>query len=127
MNYMWVVVAVVLPLLAAFLVAWPFWIKRVADEMGAIVGALVVFTCVVFFVGREYGESDRAIAACLENQIRCRFSPSLFTRYAIYVGIGMTQVVVLFLVGLSVEEKLQQRDVERLHHDHEDTKSTKAR
>ena len=123
MNYMWVAVAAVLPLLAALLVAWPFWSKRAADEIGAIVGALVVFACVLLFVGREYGESDRAIAACLENQIRCRFSPSLFTRYAIYVGIGMTQVIVLFLVGLSVEEKLRQRELS----DHEGTKSTKAR
>jgi MFS superfamily sulfate permease-like transporter len=120
MDYLWVAVAAVLPLLAALVVAWPFWIKRVADEMGAIVGALVVFTCVVFFIGREYSESDRAIAACLENQIRCRFSPSLFTRYAIYVAIGMTQVIVLFLVGLSVEEKLRQMA------NHEGTKSTKA-
>jgi Na+/proline symporter len=113
MNYMWIAVAAVLPLLAALLVAWPFWIKRASDEIGAIVGALVVFACVVFFVGREYGESDRAIAACLDNQIRCRFSPSLFTRYAIYVGIGMTQVIVLFLVGLSIEERLRQRESTR--------------
>jgi hypothetical protein len=118
MNPWWVAAAAVLPLLVALLVAWPFWRKRVGDEMGTVMGAFVVFTCVILFVGREYLESEKTRVACVVREIGCRFYPKLFTRFMIYGGIGMTHVMVLFVVGLSVEERLRQRERERLQKAH---------
>ena len=60
MNLWWVAAAAVLALLVALLVAWPFWRKRVGDEMGTIIGAFVVFACVILFIGRESGPQIRA-------------------------------------------------------------------
>lgn len=112
-NVVWLVAAAVVPLLAGLLLALPFWIKRVKDEIGSVVGALVVFACVVGFIGREYVEIERVSANCVAKQIGCRFFPAHFTRYAIYGGIGMAQVFVLFIVGLSIEERLRRREVAR--------------
>jgi hypothetical protein len=112
MSLGWVAAAAVLPLLAALVVAWPFWRIRVRDEMGTILGAFVVFTCFVLFVGREYVEIDRTTAYCVERQIACRFDPKLFGRYAIYGAFAMAHVMVLFIVGLSVDEKLRKRERE---------------
>lgn len=69
MNLWWVAAAAVLPLLVALLVAWPFWRKHVGDEMGTVVGAFVVFTCVILFVGREYVEIKKIETACIEREI----------------------------------------------------------
>jgi hypothetical protein len=110
MSVGWLVVATVVPLLAGLFVAWPFWRRRVKDEMGSIAGTFVVFTCLVGFVGREYLEIEQISASCVAREIGCRFSPSLFNRYGIYSLIAMAQVFVLFVVGLNVEERLRERE-----------------
>jgi hypothetical protein len=109
MSLAWLAAAILLPLLIAFIVAWPFWVKRAGDEIGAITGALVVFSCVVLFIGREYVDYEQKRAGCAARQIACRFQPGLFPRLAIYGGIGMAQVMLLFVAGLSVEERLRRR------------------
>ena len=105
----WVAAAGVITLLVAFVVAWPFWAKRVGDEVGTSAGALIVFSFVVLFIGREYVEVEQKRVGCVNRQIACRFQPPIFTRFAIYGGIGMAQVMVLFVAGLSVEERLRRR------------------
>jgi hypothetical protein len=112
-SALWIAVAVVVPLVAGLLAAWPLWRRRVRDEMGAIVGAGVILLCVVSLVAREYGEVAAVTARCIEAEIGCRFTPKPFTRYAIYGGIGMAQVFVLFVAGLSIEERLRRRDQSR--------------
>lgn len=110
MSVGWVVAAAVLPLLVGLLVAWPFWRRRVKDEIGTVTGGFVVWACVVGFIAREYAEIERISAWCVDREIGCRFSPSLFNRYGIYSLIAMGQVFVLFVVGLRVEERLRERE-----------------
>ena len=113
MNTAWIAVAAIVPLVAGLLAAWPFWRRRVRDDMGPVVGAGVILLCVVALVAREYGEVEVVTARCIAAEIGCRFYPKPFVRYAIYGGIGMVQVFALFVVGLSIEERLRRRDHRR--------------
>lgn len=109
MNVTWVIAAAVLPTLAGLLVAAPLWRLRLSDDLGSIAGAGVVFTFVVAFIAREYGEVLAFSARCIEAGVGCRFRPEPFVRYAIFAGIGMVQVFMVFILGLFVEERLSRR------------------
>jgi len=110
MNTTWVLVALGLPIAVGLLVAWPLWTRRVGDEMGAVAGAGVILMFVVAFIAREYGEVEAVTRRCIDAQVGCHFHPQPFVRYAIYGAIGMCQVFVVFLAGLSTEEHLRKRD-----------------
>lgn len=105
MNLTWVIVASLAPVTAALAVAWPFWKRRVADEIGSIAGSAVVLCCALGFFAREFAEVMAFHNTCLAAGKACHFSPEPFTRYAIYAGIGMLQVFVVFVVGLRAQER----------------------
>ena len=110
LNISWIVVAAIVPLGVAILAARPLWLKRVSDEVGTMAGAAIVLAFSIGRIAREFGHVLTVSTACLELQVVCRFVPEPFTRYAIYAGIGMAQVFALFLIGLSVEERLRRRN-----------------
>ena len=97
------------PLILGGLAAWPFWRKRVTDDIGSIVGAGVVLTSAVGFVAREFSDVLATTAKCAAEEIPCHFQPEPFVRYAIYSGIGLLHVFVVFQVGLIVEERLRRK------------------
>ena len=107
MSPLWILIAAMVPIGVALLVAWPMWRRRVRDEGGAVAGATVVFAFSVAFIAREFGHVLNVSGECIARQVACQFEPEAFTRYAIYAAIGMLQVFVLFVVGLSVEERLR--------------------
>lgn len=110
MSLGWIACAVVLPVICGLIVAYPFWSRRVSDDMGSIAGAGVILACVVAFIAREYGEILAVTRRCIDANVGCRFHPQPFVRYGIYGLIGMCQVVVVFVVGLQTEERLRARD-----------------
>ena len=105
MSWYWIAIAVLLPLVAALGVAWPFW-GRSRDALGSGAGALLVFVLDVAFVGREYIHVQQLTAGCLAAEVRCAFHPEPFTRFCIYGFIAMAQVFVLFAVGATVEGRI---------------------
>ena len=107
LSLTWVFVAALVPITFALLLARPLWHRRVRDEGGTIAGAAVVFACSVALIGREFSHVLKVSAACVAREVACHFEPEPFTRYAIYAGIGMLQVFALFMIGLSVEERLR--------------------
>jgi hypothetical protein len=109
-NLMWVYWALWLPLVIGLLAAWPFWMKRVTDELGSIVGCGFVFIFALAFVAREYGEVEMITRKCVDAGIGCHFHPTPFIRYGAFAGIALSQVFLIFLAGLSVEERLRRRE-----------------
>jgi apolipoprotein N-acyltransferase len=113
MNLTWVAAAAVVPLITGLLVAWPFWWTRASDEMGSVAGSAVVLLFTVTFIAREFGEVLAASAHCGTAGVACHFHPDPFMRYAVYGGVGMCQVFVVFIAGLSIEERLRRRQARR--------------
>jgi len=107
MSLLWILAATLAPIGVALLVAWPMWRRRVTDEGGAVAGAAIVFAFSVAFIAREFGHVLNVSGECQARQVACPFQPEAFTRYALYAGIGMLQVFAVFIVGLSVEERLR--------------------
>ena len=105
LSFAMVASAAAIPLTLAVLAAWPLWKRHVRDEMGSILGAFIAFACAIGFIAREFGQVLRTSKRCVELGVICRFEPSDFTRYAIFAGIAMAQVFVLFLVGASIEAR----------------------
>ena len=100
-----VIVAVGAATLLGFLVAWPLW-RMGHGTFGSTVGASVIFICGAIFIGLEYTELERMSAACLEETgYDCVFSPSAFTRFAVYAGIALIEVFVLFDRGISADRR----------------------
>jgi len=108
LNWTWIGLAMTLPTLVGGLVAYPLW-QRGESIFGNIAGAAVVFAAALGLILREHVEIDHATAACLAQGFTCWPDPSAFARYAIYAGIGMLEVIVLFSVSLSVETRLRRR------------------
>ena len=94
----------VLPLLFALPAGYAIW-KRGDYALGNIAGMAVIFVIALWMIILEYGDVGRWTQACLDQGHVCQPSPSAFVRYAIYAGIGLIQVGVLFGVSLKVEER----------------------
>ena len=97
------------PGLVGLLVASPLWRLR-QTILGNIFGTIVIFGTAVALIMREHVVLDRATQACLDAGYTCWADPSAFTRYAIYAFIGLFEVFALFLVSLSAERRLRNRD-----------------
>lgn len=98
-------IAAIGPALLGFLIAWPLW-RRNMGTFGSSVGASVIFMCAAALIGREYAELERLTEACVEaTGYECIFKPSAFTRFAIYAGIGLVQVFVLFDAGIRADHR----------------------
>ncbi len=108
LNWLWIAVAVAVPGLAGFVVAYPAW-KQEHPILGNLAGTAVIFGAAVAFILRERIDLDRAAQVCLDRGFVCLPEPSAFTRFAIYAFIALIQVMVLFTVSLKVETKLRRR------------------
>src|SRR5947207_1549081 len=93
-----------LPFGVGFTIAWIVW-RKAQVILGNIVGASVIFGWAWFLVLLEYGELDILARACLDAGHVCSPSPSRFTRFGIYILIGVVEVAVLFMAGLRAEER----------------------
>jgi len=113
LNWFWIGTQLVVPPLVALALAYPFWRKGGAI-FGNIVGTALLFGVAFSLIMREYVELDRLTKACLDEgaalPAACFANPSPFTRFAIYAGIGLLEVFVLFGLSLRVEKQLRDRD-----------------
>lgn len=108
LNWFWIAMAVTVPGLAGGLVAFPLWLNGQAI-LGNLAGTAVVFGAAVGLILRESVDLDRLAQRCLDEGFVCRPEPGAFTRYAIYAFIALFEVMVLFSVSLTVEDKVRRR------------------
>jgi hypothetical protein len=108
LNWYWIAIAVAVPGLAGFLVAYPVW-KQEHPILGNLAGTAVIFGAAVALILRERIDLDLAAQACLDRGFVCFPEPSAFTRFAIYAFIALIQIMVLFTVSLKVETKIRRR------------------
>lgn len=109
MSWYWIALAVTLPTGIGTLVALPFWLKG-TPMTGGILGSGVIFVAVVAFVGREYVELERLNRACTLAMRVCHPYPEAFTRFCIYLFIGLLEAFALFTLSLSFEERRRRRE-----------------
>ena len=108
LNWVWIAVAVIVPMLAGLLLAWPIWLTG-QPILGNIAGSIVIFGAAIGLIMREHTELDRIVQTCIEQGTTCWPTPSAFTRFAIYAFIGLAQVIALFTISISVETKQRRR------------------
>ena len=108
LNWSWIIVAAIAPSLAGTLVAYPIW-RMNQPILGNLTGSAVIFAVGIALIMREHVELDRQVQACLAQGYTCWPDPSAFTRYAVYAGIALLQVMALFSVSLRVEHSLRRR------------------
>ena len=108
LNWVWIAVAAIVPMLAGLLLAWPIWLTG-QPILGNIAGSIVIFGAAIGFIMREHTELDRIVQTCIEQGTTCWPTPSAFTRFAIYAFIGLAQVIALFTISISVETKHRRR------------------
>jgi hypothetical protein len=108
LSWRWIAVMVALPPLLALAAAWPLW-RRGHAIFGNLAGTAVIFVAGIAMIFREYVQIDRATRACLEAGVTCWPEPSAFARYAIYAGIAMAEVFVLFAYSLRIERQVRDR------------------
>jgi hypothetical protein len=96
------------PLPVALLVATPIWRTR-QMILGNLAGSAVLFATALALIFREHTELEALTRACLDAGHTCWPDPSAFTRFAIYAGIALADVFLLFLLSLSVEARLRNR------------------
>jgi len=96
------------PPLVAPLVALLAWRK---NEMilGNVAGTIVIFGTAMALILRESFVLDHLVRQCIDAAVVCTPRPAPFFRYAIYAGIGLVQVVLLFLVSLRIEHRARER------------------
>jgi hypothetical protein len=104
LNWSWIVVMALAPLPVAVLVATAVW-RRGEMILGNVAGAAVIFGTGLVLILREHAELDAAVQGCLDRGMTCWPEPAAFTRYAIFAGIALLEVIALFAVSLRVEAK----------------------
>ena len=108
LSWSWIFVAALAPPAAGGLVAWPIW-RWNQPLLGSLAGAAVIFGAAIALILREHVELDRQVQACLNQGYTCWPDPSAFTRYAIYAGIALAQVMALFSLSLKIEHDRRRR------------------
>jgi len=109
LNWLWIGIALTLPLLVGLAAAAPFWWRQRDAIVGNVIGSGLIAGFVLLFIWREYLELAARRASCAEANVACRFQPTDFQKFAIYGGIGFAQVMGVFAIGLSVEERARRR------------------
>jgi hypothetical protein len=107
-NWFWIAVAASVPFVGGLLVAYPIW-RMNQPILGSLAGSAVMFGLAIALIMREHVELDRQVQACLTRGFTCWPDPPAFTRYAVYAGIALIQVMGLFSVSLKVEHSLRRR------------------
>lgn len=108
LSWPWIVFMATVPLPVALLLATPIWRTR-QMILGNLAGSAVIFAAALVLIFREHAELEGLTRACLEAGYTCWPDPSAFTRFAIYAGIALADVFLLFLVSLSIEARLRNR------------------
>jgi MFS family permease len=107
-SWFWILVAATAPFVGGLLVAYPIW-RTNQTILGSLAGSAVIFGIAIALIMREHVELDRQVQACLSQGLTCWPDPPAFTRYAIYAGIALMQVMALFSLSLRVEHRLRRR------------------
>jgi hypothetical protein len=107
-SWSWILLMAAGPPIAARLLAGFAWRK---NEMilGNVAGTIVIFGTAMALILRESLVLDRLVRECIDAGIVCAPRPAPFIRYAIYAGIGLAQVVALFLISLRVEHAIREQ------------------
>jgi hypothetical protein len=108
LSWFWILVEATLPPLAGWLIALPLWLKD-QPILGNIAGSMIIFGTALGLIMREHIELDRLSGACLDAGKTCFPHPDAFTRFAIYAFIAMFEVIALFTVSLTVDERRRRR------------------
>jgi hypothetical protein len=103
-NWARIAVMCVFPLVLALPAAFVLW-RKGENALGNIVGMGIIFIIAVWMILLEYSDLGGWTQACLDQGHVCEPVPSGFIRYAIYAGLGVVEVFVLFSVSLKVEER----------------------
>jgi hypothetical protein len=109
LRWNWIAVMATVPLPLGMLIAWPIWRTR-QMILGNLAGSAVMFGAALALIFREHTELDQLTRACLDAGYTCWPDPSAFTRFAIYAGIALLDVVLLFSASLTVEARMRNRD-----------------
>jgi hypothetical protein len=107
-NWFWIAVAASGPAVGGLMVAYPIW-RLNQPILGNLAGSAVIFGIAIALIMREHVTLDRLVQACLSQGFTCWPDPPAFTRYAVYAGIALMQVMALFSVSLRVEHRLRRR------------------
>jgi hypothetical protein len=107
-NWFWIAVAASVPAVSGLVVAYPIW-RLNQPILGNLAGSAVIFGIAIALIMREHVTLDRQVQACLSQGFTCWPEPPAFTRYAVYAGIALMQVMALFSASLRVEHSLRRR------------------
>lgn len=108
LSWGWIALMATAPGIAAVLLAYAIW-RQEEYILGNLAGTAIILGTAFALIFRESAEVDRVTRACLDAGYTCWPVPSAFVRYAIYAGIGFIEVVALFLVSLTVEQRIRNR------------------
>jgi hypothetical protein len=108
LSWSWIALMCTAPLPFAAAVAALGW-RRNEPILGNLAGTVVIFGMALALILRESVELDGLTRQCLIAGLTCWPHPSAFARYAIYVAIGLLEVMALFLVSLAVERRMRRR------------------
>lgn len=108
LQWSWILVGLTLPMAAALLLAWPIWASG-QPILGNLAGTTILFGSAVALMMREHAELDRIVQGCIEAGTTCWPSPSAFTRFAVYAFVALAQVIVLFTMSVSVEDRQRRK------------------
>jgi hypothetical protein len=90
------------------LAAAPCW-RQAQMILGNLAGTAVIFGTAIALILQEHVALERLAQRCLDAGFVCWPQPAAFVRYAIYAFIALFEVFALFMVSLSVEERIRRR------------------
>ena len=108
LSWFWIAIEATLPPLVGWLIALPLWLKD-QPVLGNIAGSTVIFATAFGLIVREHIDLDRLSTACLDAGKTCFPHPEAFTRFAVYAFIALFEVIALFTLSLSVDERRRRR------------------
>jgi len=108
LSWRWIALMSTVPVLLGFLLAFPLW-RQKQTILGNLAGSAVILAAALVLMLREYVELDRVTKACLDAGFTCWPTPGFFTRFAIYAGIGLVEMMALFVWSLRVERNIRNR------------------
>ncbi len=108
LSWGWIALMVTAPGVGGLLLAYTCW-RKGEYILGNLAGAAVILCAAFALIFRESAEIDRVTRACLDAGYTCWPVPSAFVRYAIYAAIGFIEVIALFFVSLTVEQRIRNR------------------
>lgn len=109
LSWNWITFMATVPVIVAFLVAWPIW-RTGEVTLGNVAGSVVLFGAGFAMIWREHIVLDRIVQACLDEGRTCWPEPAAFTRFGIYAFIALFEVFALFTISLRIEERFRRRD-----------------